>query len=543
MRVFAAACFMFTLLPLAPMTSLALLAQDEELEAAEANHPKLAPPRPGLLTLIIPKVDKAEDVVQQQLKRFQDALARRIKSQPESEREIGEAYGRLGQVYHAYKLVTAAETCYINAHRIAPREFRWSYLLARIYHHMGKLPEAESFYKSAAAQVDDYPALWVNLGDVLFQDNRMEEAKEFFEKAFSQSFHSAAAVFGLGQVAMASGDYETAVIHFQDALNFLPEANRIFFSLGTAYRKLGKTDLAKKTLAMAGKIGPKEKDPLFDDLQNLLRGERIHTIQGRTAFGAGDYRGAALEFSKAVKAAPQSAGARVNLATTLTMMGEIDQAVYQLLEALVLEPTNANTLFNLGSIYSRGNRVAEARFFLTKALEQLPADMEITYKLADVLARSRMDQEALSLFGKLLAADPKNGGALVQTGRILIRKKSYKAALAHLNAAVDSLPDNLELAHLLANLLASCPQPDLRDGARAVMLAQRAQQATPNLKTTQTLAQAHAESGDCANAAHWQRELIGILAVAGRNDLLETARNGLAFYERGEPCRPPMEGE
>ncbi len=514
---------------------------DEELEAAEANHPKLAPPRPDLKTLIIPKIDNAEEVVKRQLNRFQDSLANLIKDKPEAEKEIAEAYGRLGQTYHAYQLLTAAGTCYANAHQIAPQEFRWSYLLARIHHEMGELQEAETFYKLAAAQVDDYPALWVHLGDVLFQANRVEDAQKAFEQALSLSPRSAAALFGLGQVAMASGNHETAVIHFEDALSFLPQANRINFSLGTAYRNLGKTELAKSFLAKAGKIGPKEQDPLYEDLQNLQRGERIHTIQGKTAFNAGDYRGAVQKFTKAAQAAPESAGPRINLATALTMLGDVDSAIYQFLEALVLEPTNANTLFNLGSIYSRTNRLIEARFFLAKANVQLPEDMEIAYKLAEVLARTGADQEAYNLFHKVLEAEPDRAGAHFQIGQILMRQKQYKAALDQLNAAQNSHPENLDIAHLLAQLLAACPQSEFRDGARALELAQKVRQAASTAETTRTLALAHAESGDCAGAARLQRELIGMLAVDGRNDLLESARGTLTSYEKGAPCRPPVE--
>ena len=60
----------------------------------------------------------------------------------------------------------------------------------------------------------------------------------------------------------------------------------------------------------------------------------------------------------------------------------------------------------------------------------------------------------------------------------------------------------------LAYLLAASPQYDLRDGARALELAQMIYQATGSLEHGALVAMALAELGRCTEASEWQRRMI-----------------------------------
>ena len=69
-------------------------------------------------------------------------------------------------------------------------------------------------------------------------------------------------------------------------------------------------------------------------------------------------------------------------------------------------------------------------------------------------------------------------------------------------------PDNATLKHVLARLLATCPEDSIRDAQRALVLAGEAMQTRPGFEQAQTLAMALAESGQFAEAAEIQRQLI-----------------------------------
>jgi len=120
----------------------------------------------------------------------------------------------------------------------------------------------------------------------------------------------------------------------------------------------------------------------------------------------------------------------------------------------------------------------------------------------------------------------------------------YKNAKADLERAVklavqrDSAEDKLESMDYLARLLATCPDAKIRDGARAVNLAQQVVDDPEGSKPfyLDTLAAAHAEAGNFSKAAELQTEAIEeskkILEPAQQSELtqrLELYRQGQAY--------------
>jgi hypothetical protein len=102
----------------------------------------------------------------------------------------------------------------------------------------------------------------------------------------------------------------------------------------------------------------------------------------------------------------------------------------------------------------------------------------------------------------------------------------------------------LPLAHLLARLLATAPDPEVRDGARALALAGQVFEASPNLDHAETLAMAYAETGNLQEAVAWQRRVLTRAESQGRPaPMLEAIRTRLTRYERGEPERSPWAAE
>ena len=195
---------------------------------------------------------------------------------------------------------------------------------------------------------------------MLLQLNQREEASQAFESALQISQDEAAAHVGLGEARLAEGQFQEAVRHFESALKVAPGANRIHYSLGMAYRGMGEIDKARSHLEQRGRVGVRPKDELVDDLQQLLKGERVHLLQGRLAFSAGRYQEAARSFAEAVKADPKSARARVNLGTALGQSGKVDAAIEQFLAAVEIDGKNITAHFNLGTLQVRANNYAQA---------------------------------------------------------------------------------------------------------------------------------------------------------------------------------------
>ena len=94
---------------------------------------------------------------------------------------------------------------------------------------------------------------------------------------------------------------------------------------------------------------------------------------------------------------------------------------------------------------------------------------------------------------------------------------------------------------LLAYLLAASPQTDLRNGARALDLAQRVYSAANAPQHGALVALALAELGRCSEAAEWQRRMIQSADENKNTDLAVKLRASLKHYENSQSCRPTNE--
>lgn len=505
---------------------------------AQSPEETLQPPKPGLIAIHFPVSDKFESEVRDHLSALQNSLVALSQDSGMTDARLSEAYGTLAQVYQAYSLTQPAEACYRNALHLAPKEFRWAYFLASVYQQANQAEEAIKYFKLAQQLRPDYLAAWVNAGNLLLQQNRLEEAVAAFNQALKLNDKSAAAHYGLGQAALARRDYSTAVERFELALTLAPEANRINYSLAMAYRGLGNSDKAQSLLDQQGTVGVRPADPLIEALQNLTRGERLHLIRGRQAFDAGRFAEAAEEFKKAITANPESVPALVNLGSTLAKLGRAVEAIEQFQLAIKLAPTNSVAHYNLGFLLAGQKQYDQAIVHLQIVLKLNPKDTEARFKLANQFFQLRRFEEAANELSQVVEANPENEEALLELAKLQHRSKQYQAALETLERGHKLYPSKGQTAALLAFMLATIPQPELRDGARAIELAKQIYLATGLANHGAIVAQALAESGRCDEAAEWQRRMIVIAETERKPDLVKKLKAELPLFENKKTCRP-----
>lgn len=110
----------------------------------------------------------------------------------------------------------------------------------------------------------------------------------------------------------------------------------------------------------------------------------------------------------------------------------------------------------------------------------------------------------------------------------------YRQARALMEKAV--VHQYLPAINNLAWLLSTCPDPELRDGKRAVALLQPVIDQSPQM--LDTLAAAYAETGDFEQAVELQQKAIAALAKTADGRLPDFVGRLLA-YRAGRPWRDP----
>jgi tetratricopeptide (TPR) repeat protein len=440
-----------------------------------------------LVELRSPDLSNLEESVRSQITTAQAALAAAAKSPATT---LSEEYGKLGELYHAYSLLSAARDCYLNASTLAPKDFRWIYLLAKLDQQEGRFDDAIRRFRAARTMRPGYVAVAVNLANIFLELNRLDEARKSFSAALEIDKNNAAAHYGLGQVAISKRSYAEAVDHFEKTLALVPGANRVHYSLAMAYRGLGDAEKAKEHLAQQGTVGVRVADPLVDGLQELITGERVYLARGKVAFEARRYADAVNEFRKAVAAKPDSVTARINLGAALTQVGNVNGAIRQFEEALRLEPGRVNAHYNLALLLAGQNKHEQAISHLRSVLSVDENDLNARLVLA---------------------------GELANTGSLETSRSEYAR---------------------VAYLLAASPELELRDGARALEYARRIYDAGNAAQYAALVALALAELGRCSEALDWQRRAIASSEREGNTDLTAKLREDLNLYTNVQSCRP-----
>jgi tetratricopeptide (TPR) repeat protein len=507
-------------------------------ESVFSTQRNSSPQRPRLVEVHWPDLSQLEPEVRTQIKSQQDTLIATINDASSSQNKLGLTYGALGELYQAYSLLAPAEECYLNANRLAPKDFRWIYLLAKLEHLQGRANDAIQNYQLAASLQPTFVPAHINLGNLYLELDRLEEARTSFALALQREPNNAAAHYGLGQVALSRRNYAEAVAHLESALALVPEANRIHYPLALAYRGLGNTERAKAHLAQQGTVGVRVVDPLLDRLTELVQSTRVHMVRGKLALEAKRYDEAAAEFRKAIESEPENVSAYINLGGVLLQLGDTEHAAQQFETALQLDSHNLNAHFNLSVLLAKDNQHKQAIEHLNAVLSINAKDLDARLFLARELAKVDRTDEATVEFSRVVEADPNREAAVIERAQLLQSKGEFKVALEGLEKAHALYPQKVNTRTLLTYTLAASPQTDLRDGTRALKLAQELYSTRASLQNGQLVVLAFAEVGRCDEAAAWQRKLITEASNEGNAELVAKLKGDLVRYDNVKTCRP-----
>jgi tetratricopeptide (TPR) repeat protein len=520
------------------------------LSCSSTNQSSTTPPaatpavtdRQALRPVALPDLSRVSPSVRLQLTDQYGVLMAAMEKSTGSSPGLGAAYGEMGKLLMAAEFSGEAEPCYLNAQALAPGDPRWPYYLGHLYRARGDTARAAAlFERTLTLRPDDVPAL-VWLGETSLDQGRLDQAMSAFSRALTLQPRLVAARVGLGRVDLARRDYAGAVEQFESALALDRRASIVHYPLALAYRALGKVDEAEAHLRQRGEIEIGPPDPLMRDLNESLNSAAIFEARGDRAIAAGDFKAAVVAFQRGVELAPDRLVIRHKMATALSLTGDVRGAVSQFQEVLRRSPDFAGSHYSLAVLLLSNGQLDQAIERLAAAVHYDPTYLEARVQLANALRQRGRVEESVREYAEAIKMDPRVGEARFGYALALVRLKRYEAARDALLEDVDLYPDRPEFPHALARLFAAAPADRVRDGQRALVLAQRLVTGTggrPSNDLRETMAMAFAESGQYEQAAAWQREAIAGAEQDGRHDLAVAMTENLRQFERQKPCRVP----
>lgn len=376
-----------------------------------------------------PELTTAETEVRRQLESARAEWQATLADPKTRAGELGLASGQLGELYQAYDLTEAAAACYRNAKRLAPREARWPYLLG-VLHRLGGEPElaVENLQEALALKPKDVPSL-LHLARIALDQGDFQQAESRAVEVLEIDSSQAAAHAVLGRVALARKDTDSAISRFQQALTLQPEANRLEYLLGQAFRQQGDLEIAKQHLARRGNRDAAFADPLMASLYTRLAGSAALMQRGASAKEAGALEASIEIYRQAVIGDPESPEARRDLGALLAQTGRFSESVDQYREAVRLEPGKGLNHFVLGLVLEQTDGVSESLEALQRAVDLEPEYREFRFALASRLAQAGDYAAAHKHFSYLLTLDEDDLDVRLERAKLGLELGDLAAAL------------------------------------------------------------------------------------------------------------------
>ena len=217
------------------------------------------------------------------------------------------------------------------------------------------------------------------------------------------------------------------------------------------------------------------------------------------------------------------------LGRLLLEQGRLEEAAADLRKAAQLDAASAAAHCDLGVALLRQARLDEAQAELRKSLELDARYAPGYYYLGLVLSRTGARDEALRQWQRALEINPRYEEVHDSLGDALYARGETALALAHWREGTNDLAE----LRTMAWVLATDPEPSVRNGREAMALAVRALQLSGGKDAVvwDTLAAAYAEAGQFADAVLTARRAVALAEQQNQGELTAAIRSRIRLYE------------
>jgi len=333
-------------------------------------------------------------------------------------------------------------------------------------------------------------------------------------------------LFNRAAALSEKGRYAAAVPAWQQALALNPDDDRAQNSLGAALASTGKPAEAVPHFEKAVALNPE-----FDEAQSGL---------GAALMATGRLAEAIPRYERALELNPENAEALSNLGAALAQTGRLSEAIVRLERAVALDPEYLGGRANLGGALLQKGEARQAIPHLEKAVALEPRSAELQNSLGLALLGGQRPEEAIAHFRQAIAIASGFVAARESLAAALHHEQGRTAeALVQWRLILRAQPDNVGVLTQAAWALATSPAASMRNGEKAVALAERTVRLSGGREPSilDALAAAYAEVGRFPDAVRTAERALDLARQQGNAELAVALDARLALYRSRAPFR------
>ena len=255
-----------------------------------------------------------------------------------------------------------------------------------------------------------------------------------------------------------------------------------------------------------------------------------------------DYSKAIVHFQKVIDLEPNHTKAYCRRGVAYFEKGQLDKAIADLDQAIRLDPKYDEAYNNRGSAYARKGELDKAIADFDQAIRFDPKYAEAYNNRGLAYFKKGQLDKAIADYNQAIRFDPKYTKAYNNRGHAYSLKGDYERAILDFDQAIKLNPDSPHAVNNLAWILATHPEPQIRDGAEAVGLAEKACELTDykNPASLDTLAAAYAETGQFDKAVKTAAKAVQLARAAKSEKIAEDIQSRLDLYKAKRPFRESL---
>ena len=328
-------------------------------------------------------------------------------------------------------------------------------------------------------------------------------------------------LYRIGRELLAQRQNEAAITWFRRALKIRPDDASGYYNLGIALAAQGQADAAIEHYQRAIQLDPTHVKAI-NNLGNLYLARK-------------EFQAAERVYLQALKINADLADVHYNLANAYLSANDRERAERHFAAAVRINPQHTRAHNNLGIILSQRDLAAAADHYRT-AVTFDPRYPQAHNNLATALAFQGEVDEAIKHYRRAIQLQPKLADAHANLGRLLAKQHEYREAMKHLGVAIELKPDAHQAVTFLAWILATHPDPSVRDPVTAVQLATRAVELTKRRSpgALDTLAAAYASAEMFELAVKTADEADKLFVKLGGNQQAVEVKKRMELYKRNE---------